>query len=231
MRIDLNADVGEGFTDDAGLLAAVTSASVACGFHAGSASTMRDTCSLAAASGVVIGAHPSYRDRDGFGRRELGLEPHVVRADVADQVAALAAAADRVGASVAYLKPHGALYHRGSGDDDVAAAVVDVAEAFGLAVLGWPGSALLLRAEAVGVRAVPEGFADRRYAPDGRLAPRTEPGALLDAEDAAAQALRLASRGEVGSLCVHGDTPGAAALAACVRAALTDAGVEVGAFA
>ena len=230
MDVDLNADVGEGFPDDERLLDVVTSVNVACGFHAGSLETMRIVCAGAAARGVAIGAHPSYRDREGFGRRELVVAPQVLRADIVEQVEALAAIAADEGATVVYVKPHGALYSRAIGDADVAGAIVAAAHERGLAVLAWPGSQLLEQARAAGLEAVAEGFADRGYA-GGRLVPRDEPGALLGGDDAAAQAVALARAGEVGSICVHGDTPGAAELGAKVRAALVDAGVIVRRFA
>lgn len=231
MRIDLNADVGEGFPDDDALLDVVTSANVACGFHAGTAETMRVACATAVARGVVVGAHPSFRDREGFGRRDLDLAPHVVEAEVAEQVGALAAVAAAEGARLAYVKPHGALYHRASVDAGYAGAIAGVAAANGLAVLAWPGSELLRQAIAAGAAAVAEGFADRAYAADGRLVPRTAPGALLAGAAAAEQAVRLARSGEVGSICIHGDGPGAGELARSVRAALAEAGVELQAFA
>jgi UPF0271 protein len=222
MRVDLNADVGEGFAADGKLLGIVTSANVACGFHAGDERTMRAAC--AAGAGVAIGAHVSYRDREGFGRRELGLDAATIEAEAAEQIALLQ---DVSGGRVAYVKPHGALYHRASRDDACAAALV--AAAAPLAVLGFPGSHLLARAKDAGLVAVVEGFADRGYASDGALLARGEPGAVLDEQAAALQAVALAPR--VGSLCVHSDTPGAAALARRVRTALETAGVEVRAFA
>jgi UPF0271 protein len=220
--VDLNADVGEGFDADGELLAIVTSANVACGFHAGDAETMRTVCE--AAVGVVLGAHVSYRDREGFGRRELGVDATTIEADAAEQIAVLQ---EISGGRVAYLKAHGALYHRASADDACAAALV--AAAAPLAVLGFPGSRLLAHAQEAGLAAVAEGFADRGYADEGSLLARGEPGALLDEEAAARQAVALASR--VRSLCVHSDTPGAASVARRVRSALQAAGVEVQAFA
>jgi UPF0271 protein len=224
--VDMNADVGEGFPDDDALFALVTSANIACGFHAGSRETMRAACRAAAAQGVVIGAHPSYRDRDGFGRRPLDVPPEVVRSEVAEQLEALAEAAAAEGATVGYVKPHGSLYHRATVDPDTAAAIVEAVA--GLPVLALPGSELL---RCAGEQGIPEGYADRGYLREGRLVPRGEPGAVLDPEAAAAQAVRLAREGRVASLCVHGDSPGAAALAALVRDALVSAGFELRAFA
>jgi 5-oxoprolinase (ATP-hydrolysing) subunit A len=228
--VDLNADVGEGFPADAALFRLVTSANVACGFHAGDTETMRAACERAVAAGAAIGAHVSYRDREGFGRRPLPVVPATVAVEAADQIAALRAAAAAAGARVAYMKPHGALYHRASGDRECAEALVVAAADAGLAVLGFPGSSLLACALEGGLLAVAEGFADRTYAADGSLVPREEQSALLDADAAARQALALAQGGTVQSICVHGDSAGAAALAARVRHALIDAGIELRSF-
>lgn len=243
LSVDLNADVGEGFLDDLALLGVVTSASVACGFHAGDKSTMLALCRAAAARGVAIGAHVSYRDREGFGRRPLEVTAETIRRDTDTQLAALAGCAERAGTRVAYVKPHGALYHRASVDRACADAIVDAAAPLGAAMLGLPGSTLLDEARAAGLDAVAEAFADRAYAPDGGLVPRDDPRALLDPGAAVVQALQLvrdrratAVDGthidvEAGSLCVHGDTPGAAVLASRLVAALRDAGVELHPFA
>lgn len=229
MAIDLNADVGEGFADDERLLDVVTSANVACGFHAGSAETMRVVCAAAAERNVAIGAHPSYRDREGFGRRDLDVELDVLRADIAEQVAVLVGIAEDEGAEVTYVKPHGALYTRAIADREVARAIVDAVFEYGVAMLAWPGSELFEQARAGGMESFAEGFADRGYA-DGRLVPRDQAGALLAAPEAARQAVELAGAGEVRSICVHGDSPGAAELAAGVRAALTAAGFSLRRF-
>lgn len=231
MVVDLNADVGEGLPHDDELLGLVTSANVACGFHAGSPATMRAVCRSARSHGAAIGAHPSFRDREGFGRRALDVAAHVVRAEVEEQVAVLRDAADVEGAAVTYVKPHGALYHRATVDGECAAAIVAVAREHGLVVLGWPGSQLLEHARAAGLGAVAEGFADRGYAGDGTLVARGEPGDVLDAEGAAEQAVAVAGSGRARSICVHGDSPGAPAIAARVRAALLEAGFELRAFA
>jgi len=220
--VDLNADVGEGFDADGELFDIVTSANVACGFHAGDSNTMRAACE--AAVGVAIGAHVSYRDREGFGRRELGVDAATIEAEAAEQIAALQ---EISGGRVAYVKPHGALYHRAARDDACAAALV--AASAPLAVLGFPGSRLLVQARDAGLVAVAEGFADRGYATDGTLLARGEPGAVLEEDAAALQAVQLAPH--VGSLCVHSDTPGAAVVARRVRAALDAAGLEVRSFA
>ncbi|MDO5082127.1 MAG: 5-oxoprolinase subunit PxpA [Arachnia propionica] len=245
MRIDLNADVGESFGrwrlgDDAALLAQITSANVACGFHAGDPMTLTATCGTAQEYGVVIGAQVSYRDLAGFGRRFIDASYDELRADVIYQIGAL----QGISRAVAYVKPHGALYHATIGNQTHARAVVDAASWFGLPVLGLPGSLLLTLAEQQGVRAVKEGFADRGYLPDGTLVPRDQPGALItDAATVAERVVRLATTGElvavdgtllrpeVDSVCLHGDTPGAAELAGRVRDALSEAGVEVASFA
>ncbi len=231
--LDLNADLGEGVTDDEGLLAVVTSANVACGFHAGDVPTMRAVCEGAAARGVVVGAQVSYADREHFGRRHLDVADDVLQGWVEEQVGTLAELARAAGTEVAYVKPHGALYNRVADDDEQAAAVL--AGSGSLPVLGLPGSAVLRRAAADGRVTVAEGFPDRGYTPEGRLVPRDRPGALVEGADAvAAHAVALA-RGEgdraVRSLCVHGDSPGAVATAHAVRQALTAAGVRVRAWA
>jgi len=246
--VDLNADVGEEVTgggDDATLLGLVTSASVACGFHAGDPATMRRTVDEAARRGVVVGAHPSYPDRRGFGRRALDIAPAQVFADVVYQVGALEAFARGAGTRVRYVKPHGALYHRMTDDEDCARAVVEAVRFAGdLVLLAPPGAVVLGVASAVGVRVATEAFADRAYLADGRLAPRSTPGAVLtDPEEVARRAVTLAVHHrvttldgteiglEASSICVHGDTPGAGALARGVRLALEAAGVTLAAFA
>jgi UPF0271 protein len=224
--IDLNADLGEGVTDDTGLLAVVTSANVACGFHAGDATVMRIACQGAADRGVVVGAQVSYRDRDGFGRRAMDVAADLLADWVAEQVEALTRAATSAGIEVAYVKPHGALYHRVVDDEEQAEAVLRGSG--GLPVLGLPGSALLRLAESLGRLVVPEGFPDRGYTPDGRLVPRTEPGALVhDVDEVAANAVALAAAGSVRTVCVHGDSPGAVTTAHAVRRALLGAGHDV----
>jgi UPF0271 protein len=248
--IDLNADLGEGFGvwrlgDGDALLGVVSSANVACGFHAGDPLTMRRVCGRAAAAGVAVGAQVSYRDLAGFGRRFIDVEPAELAADVLYQLAALDGIARAAGTRVSYVKPHGSLYNAAVTHEGQAQAVVDAVLAFDrrLPVLGLPGSALLRSAEAAGMRPVAEGFADRGYTPDGRLVPRREPGALVEDPAAVAErAVRMATDGvvvasdgtallmPVESVCVHGDTPGAADLARAVRTALTAAGVDVRPF-
>lgn len=222
--VDLNADLGEEVTDDAGLLAIVTSANVACGYHAGTAAIMRAVCAQAVRGGVAIGAQVSYHDRPGFGRVEMDVAYDVLREQVADQIGTLAAIAAAEGATVGYVKPHGALYHRTMRDEEQARAVLDasVVGGVGLPMLGMEGRLLSLARDA-GRTVWHEGFPDRGYGTDGRLLPRSEPGALVTEErDIVANALRLAATSD--SLCLHGDSPGAVAHAAAVRRALEDAG-------
>ena len=242
--VDLNADLGEGVTDDAGLLGVVTSANVACGFHAGDPQTMRKVCALAAERGVSVGAQVSYRDRANFGRRELDVGADQLYADVAEQLTALRDAAQGAGTVVAYVKPHGALYNRAVRDAEQAAAVVAAVRDGGrMPVLGLLGSKLLDLARQAGLLAVPEAFADRAYTPEGALVSRGTEGAVLtDPDVVAARAVKIATTGVVESIsgspvptgarsiCVHGDTPGAVHIARRVREALESAGVMVRSF-
>ncbi|MEA2354649.1 MAG: 5-oxoprolinase (ATP-hydrolyzing) subunit [Solirubrobacteraceae bacterium] len=247
--IDLNADVGErgpeSLADDLAILDAVTSANVACGFHAGDPDTMRAVCAGAVARDVRIGAHVGYDDRPSFGRVDRDVAPDRLRAETATQLDVLAAAAAAVGGRVSYVKPHGALYSRAAADRPTAEAIVDAAAAFdpGLAILGPPDSRLLEAAAARGLTGAAEGFADRAYLADGRLVPRTQDGSVLTPTGAVAQAEEIACAHrataadgtpvalDVASLCLHSDTPGAAGLARALRARLERAGVEIRAFA
>ncbi len=227
--IDLNADLAEGVTDDEGLLDVVSSANVACGFHAGDAATMRRACEGATRRGVRIGAQVSYQDREGFGRRDMDVPPDRLAADVLYQIGALAAFGD-----VVYVKPHGALYNRVVHDEQQAAAVVAAVRAWRvrLPLLGLPGARVLALAREAGLPTIEEGFADRAYTKDGRLVPRSQPGAVIhDPDEAARRAVELARSGKVRSLCVHGDTPGAVAMARRVRAELEAAGIRIAPFA
>jgi UPF0271 protein len=240
--VDLNADVGESFGrwtvgDDEGMLALVTSANVACGFHAGDPLTLRRTCAEAVRRGVAIGAQVGYRDLAGFGRRFVDMAAEDLTADVLYQLGALDGVARAAGGRVGYVKPHGALYNAIVTHEVQARAVVEAVVAFNqgygvaLPVLGLPGSAILALTEAAGLRPVREGFADRAYRGDGTLVPRGEPGAVLtDPLAVAEQAVRLAQAGEVDSVCVHGDSPDAVSLATAVRSRLVDAGHELKAF-
>ncbi|MGZ3586851.1 MAG: LamB/YcsF family protein [Candidatus Limnocylindrales bacterium] len=253
MRIDLNADVGEGYGrwplgDDPALIPLVSSVNIACGFHAGDPATIERTIQLALAAGAAIGAHPGYPDREGFGRRDMALSAPELEAAVLYQVAAVAGMTHAWGGTLRHVKAHGALYNRAVVDaqvaEPIARAVRRAADGLRheLALVGPPGSALLTAALACGLRPLAEGFVDRAYEPDGTLRSRRLEGALLsDPAAAVAQALALVGEGrvrasdgswlqlEVETLCLHGDTPGAAGLARRVRAALEDAGHEVGA--
>lgn len=251
MRFDLNADLGEGFGiwrlgDDEGLLDVITSANVACGFHAGDPLTMRRVCAAAAERGVAIGAQVGYRDLAGFGRRRIDVAPDELAADVLYQLGALAACARAAGTRVRYVKPHGALYNTAADDPVQAGAVAGAVAAYDstLPLLGLPGSALAEAAAAVGVPFVTEAFADRAYRADGRLLPRSEPGAVIeDPYEVVARAAAFAVQGrttavdgtvlavDARSICVHGDTPGAVYLAGEIRRTLADAGVTLTPFA
>lgn len=249
--IDLNADLGEGFgrwtlSHDTAMLSVVTSANVACGFHAGDASTMRRVCETAAAHGVRIGAHVSYRDLAGFGRRAMDVPAQVLADEVAYQIGALQVFARAAGVDVAYVKPHGALYNRVVTDQEQAAAVVAGVRLASseLPVLGLPNSVLHDEARRVGLPVVDEAFVDRAYTAEGTLVPRSTEGAVIThPRHVARRAVELARDGRVTSLdgspvnvrarslCLHGDTPGAVELAKQVRSALQAAGVRVEAFA
>ncbi|MBX9244226.1 LamB/YcsF family protein [Actinotalea ferrariae] len=250
MTIDLNCDLGEAFGvwpmgDDAALLGLVSSANVACGFHAGDPSTMRRTCLEAARRGVVVGAHVGYRDLAGFGRRFLDVEPSELTDEVVYQVGALQAVAAAAGTAVRYVKPHGALYTAIARHDAQARAVVAAVNAVdpGLPLVVLPGGVAERVAREAGLRTVGEAFVDRGYRADGSLVPRGAPGALVtDHAVAAARAARLAEDGtveaddgtvvrlDVETLCLHGDTPGAVGSATAVRAALEARGIAVEPF-
>lgn len=250
-RVDLNSDVGESFGrwllgDDDGVLEVVTSANVACGFHAGDASTLRACCATAARLGVTVGAQVGYRDLAGFGRRFVDYDLAELTDDVVYQVGALEALARVAGTRVSYVKPHGALYNATVHHEGQARAVVAAVAAYDarLPVVGLPGSRLLALAEEAGLRTVREAFADRAYTPEGTLVPRGEAGAVLhDPDEVAARVVRLVTDGtvvavdgstvrvEADSVCVHGDSPGAVAMARAVRDALVARGVSVQAFA
>jgi 5-oxoprolinase (ATP-hydrolysing) subunit A len=249
--VDLNSDLGEGFGvwrlgDDEALLGIVTSANVACGFHAGDPSIMRAVAEGAAAHDVAVGAQVSYRDLAGFGRRRMDVAPDELTNDVLYQLGALDGLCRVAGTRVRYVKPHGALYNTCVVDDVQARAVVRAVKEYddALPVLGLPGSALLRHAEQAGLKPVSEGFVDRGYTPDGHLVPRSDAGALVtDPATVVERSVRMATSGEVvavdgslltmavSSLCVHGDTPGAVDLAGGVRRALMAAGVVVRRFA
>lgn len=245
MHIDLNADVGElpdAEPGEAALVRAVTSVNIACGLHAGGPGVMRRTARLAAAAGTAIGAHPGFADRESFGRRELDVPAGEVEDLVLYQVSALAGIVAAEGGRVCHVKPHGALYHMAARDASLAGAVVAGVAAFdrSLRIVGPPGSALLAAAGRAGLPAAAEAFADRAYRPDGSLVSRDEAGAVIDDPDTVVvRALRLVRFGEVvavdgtavpvsaDTICVHGDTANAAALAALLRRRLAEAGVTV----
>lgn len=236
--IDLNADAGESYGrwelgDDANLIPLLTSVNVACGFHAGDPSWIRRTVALAARHGVVVGAHVSYFDIRGFGRREVPAEPRELENDILYQIGALEAICRAEGTEVRYVKPHGALYHTMVRNETLSAAVIEAVAGWGRPVpLMAPIEGDLAAAtEARGIRVVNEGFAERGYLPNGRLVPRGQPGDIIhEPAGAAAQALALADGGAFQSLCIHGDSPNAVAVATAVRDALVGAGYELRPF-
>lgn len=229
--IDLNADLGEGFPDDEALLDRVSSAGICCGAHAGGREVGLRTIEAARRKGVVIGAHPGFPDREGFGRREREATRGEVEAIVREQLDRFEAWAAEVGAVVRFVKPHGALYNQAQRDPDIAGGVVDAMIGRGLPVLGLPGRVLEEEARASGIRFVPEGFADRRTRGDGSLVPRSEPGAVIDdPAEVEAQVLALVDSGRVETICLHGDDPRAVALADRIRSALAGAGVLLRSF-
>jgi len=250
-ELDLNSDLGESFGrwvlgDDEAMLGLVTSANVACGFHAGDPTTLRRTCALAAKAGVVVGAQVGYRDLAGFGRRFVDVAPNELTADVVYQIGALDGMCRVAGTAVRYVKPHGALYNAIVHHEAQAAAVVAAVRDYSaeLPVLGLPGSAFLRAGEKAGLRTVREFFVDRGYTPEGTLVPRSQPGALLhDPSSVTTRVVRMVAEGVVTavdgndvavtaeSACVHGDSPGAVEMARAVRAGLDEAGVTLRAFA
>ena len=249
-RIDLNSDIGESFGawrvgDDSAMLQIVSSANIACGFHAGDPLTIQRTTSEAATRGVAIGAHVGYRDLAGFGRRHLECSGEELTADVLYQLGALQAMARTAGTSIAYVKPHGALYHAMVDHEVHAHAVVDAIAGYdsSLPMLLLPGSLGLSYAAEAGIRGISEAFADRAYHPDGTLVSRREPSAVLhETSQVVENMLRLAEQGvllaqdgtrietQAESICVHGDTPGAVEMARAVRKALVDSGIEIRSF-
>ena len=244
-QLDLNADVGEGQREaEEALLPLITSANVACGLHAGDPQTMRVTVALAVGHGVAVGAHPGYDDRENFGRRPMQMAEADIKDLLLYQLGALDAIARPEGAILRHVKPHGALYNQAETDGNLAEAIVAAVRAFdaNLRLVGRAGSAMAYAAAAVGHPFTPEAFADRRYRADGSLLPRSQPGAVLtDPEEVARQVRSLVTHGEVlasdGSdlpvafetLCLHGDTPGSAVLAARIRQELSALGVGVSA--
>jgi UPF0271 protein len=248
--IDLNADLGEGFglsraTEDEAILDLVSSANVACGFHAGDATTMRDTVRAAKLRGVTIGAHPSYPDIPGFGRRELGLPPKEISHHVEYQIRALRDVCGAERAKLSYVKPHGALYNRAARDPEVAKAVATAirnVEA-SLTLLGLAGSEMARAAERAGIAFASEAFVDRGYKPDGSLVPRDESGALIKDVKSAVQRAVMLVKGQTitaddgselriaaQSLCIHGDNPDAAPILRALNARLKESGVTIAPF-
>lgn len=248
--IDLNSDLGEGFGpwtmgDDTAMLAVVSSANIACGGHAGDPETMYATCRTAAENGVVIGAHPSYADREGFGRRIIPMRPDEIGRMVVAQIGALVAVARLAGTDVRYVKPHGALGNVAAASAEVATGITDAVHAAfpTMAILAISGTQLELVARAAGIEVYSEIFADRAYQPNGLLVPRSQPGAVIhDAEQAAQRLIDFVERGRMEvvdgdpiplaaqSVCVHGDTPGAVEMARHIRAELIGAGLVLGPF-
>lgn len=233
--MDLNADVGESFGPwpmghDEALTSVASTVNIACGFHAGDPVVISRTIDLAVRSGLAIGAHPGFPDREGFGRRELVMSSAELEASVLYQVAAVAGMVQAAGGKLAHVKAHGALYNRAAVDARMAAAIARAVWRFSreLVLVGPPGSELLAAAETIGLHSAAEGFADRAYEPDGSLRSRRLEGALLtDPALAAAQAVALAQAGQVQTLCVHSDTPGAPEIARAVRSALEVAGFTI----
>ncbi len=231
--IDLNSDLGEGVPHDAEVMEWITSANVACGAHAGDDDTMSRTIALAKARGVALGAHPGYPDKANFGRAPLAMDDNDLARSIAEQIERLVRQAAPSGLRVRYVKAHGALYNQGERDDHIADVMAAAVGGYDrrLILVCTPISAMARAAQRLGLRIAREGFCDRRYEPDGTLRSRAKPNALItESHEAAAQALALAGRGDLDTLCVHGDTPGAAAIARRVRAMLEDAGYEVRPF-
>jgi 5-oxoprolinase (ATP-hydrolysing) subunit A len=218
--LNLNSDLGEGAGEDEAIFAHVDSACVGCGVHAGSASISIQTVVRCHALGVEVGAHPGYDDRPNLGRVEVPTSAEEIEALVAFQVAGLAALG-----SLAFVKPHGALYHRCQVDRAAADAVARVAKRHGAGLVGQPGFEIIAAASRAGIPAYREGFADRRMLPDGSLAPRDAPVSVLEPQRAVEQALQLARSGRYDTICIHGDTPGAAQIVAAVRQAFAEAGI------
>lgn len=245
--IDLNSDLGESFGrwslgDDALVLRNITSANVACGYHAGDPGVMRRTVRAARDAGVAVGAHPGFPDLVGFGRRSMAATPGEVEDFVLYQVGALAAIAAAEGVRLQHVKPHGALYNMAIRDRGLADAIARAVASLdrSLILFGLPGTELLRAGEAAGLRVAPEGFADRAYEPDGSLTPRGTPGAVIhDAQHVVRRAVRMAREGvvqasdghdipmHVATICTHGDTPGSHELTRRIREGLTSAGLTV----
>ena len=245
--IDINCDMGESFGPwqmgaDAQVMPSITSANIACGAHAGDATVMRRTVAMARDAGVAVGAHPGFADLQGFGRREMIVDPREMEDAMLAQIGALEAIARAEGTRLQHVKAHGALYNMAARDRALADAIARAIKAFdaSLIMFGLPNSPMIDAGKAAGLRVAAEGFADRAYQPDGSLTPRSRPGAVIhDPEVVVARAVRMATAGvvltpvgdeialQVDTICVHGDTPGAADLTRRIRAALISAGVDV----
>jgi len=240
--VDLNCDLGEGCGNDAELMQYISSANVACGFHAGDETTMRQTVALALEHGVAIGAHPGYRDRENFGRTELSLPRHEVRRLILDQLELLNAECERLGAKIRHVKPHGALYNQAAKDIDLAHMIAEAVAEFDpdLTLFGSSGSSLISEAQAVGLKTASEVFADRTYRSDATLTPRTQADALIsDTESSLTQVLNMIKYGRVRStdsimvpinaqtICIHGDGPNAVNFARSIRERLIAEGITV----
>ena len=219
--MNVNSDLGEGAGHDLEIMRFIDSANVCCGAHAGSVTESIETARHCRELNVEVGAHPGYDDRDNFGRQELELAPDQLEALIRFQVGALAAVS-RLG----YVKAHGGLYHYCQRVPEAAERLVRVCADFEVGAMGQPGLAILAACQKLGVKGYREGFADRAYLPDGRLAPRSQPGSVLDPDQAAEQALRLIRSGDYDSICLHGDSPGAPATAKRIREALEEARIE-----
>lgn len=240
--VDLNCDIGEGCGNDAELMRYISSANIACGFHAGDEATMRRTVELAIENGVAIGAHPGYRDQENFGRTEMSLSRDEVRRLIHDQLEALKAVCDRQGAKIRHVKPHGALYNQAAKDRELASALAEAVSEFdsGLIFYGLSGSLMIEEAETAGLTTASEVFADRTYRSDGFLTPRSQPNALIhETETSVTQVLNMVKYGRVRStdasmvpikaetICIHGDGPNAVEFAKLIRERLTSEGIRI----
>jgi len=230
MKIDLNCDLGEGTGNDEAIMPYITSANIACGFHAGDEQTMRETLRLAKRFSVNVGAHPSWNDRENFGRREMDASPEEAERIVLEQIRTLAAIAKEEGVALSHVKPHGALYNQAAKDIQLASAIARAVKivSVDLILVGLAGSRSLEAGRAMGIRVAAEGFPDRGYNADGSLMSRLLPGALIDSpEEVARHAVELIQTGRMDTLCLHGDHPNAAENAKMLRKVLEKTGVEV----
>jgi len=230
MKIDLNCDLGEGVDNDEAIMPYITSANIACGFHAGDEKTMRETLRLAKRFGVNAGAHPSWDDRENFGRREMSASSEEVDKLVFEQIQTLAGIAKEEGVTLTHVKPHGALYNQSAKDVELAKAIAWVIKSISvdLILVGLAGSRSIEAGREMGLRVASEGFPDRGYNADGSLISRLLPGALIEApEDVARHAIELVKTGRLDTLCLHGDHPNAAANAKLLRDVLLKNGVEI----